>query len=52
MSVNLDKFQEILLEKHKLYLTNRNIKIGNQNIQDVYDLEMLGVHIDPKLKFN
>lgn len=52
MVANLEKFQGILCDKRKLYITNKNIKVGNQNIQEVSDLKMLGVHVDRKLKFN
>ena len=52
MVANLEKFQGILYDKRKLYITDKNIKVGNQNIQEVSDLKMLGVHVDYKLKFN
>ena len=51
MIVNPDKFQAILLDKCKLDLTDKNIKIGNQNMQVISGIKMLEVHIDHKLNF-
>ena len=51
MIVNPDKFQAILLDKCKLDLTDKNIKIGNQNMQVISDVKILEVHIDHKLNF-
>ena len=53
MTVNLDKFQALLLNKRnfELYL-NKNITIDKENNEIVSNVEMLGVHIDRKLNFN
>ena len=53
MTVNLDKFQALLLNKRscELYL-NKNITIDKENIEIVSNVEILGVHIDRKLNFN
>ena len=53
MTVNLDKFQALLLNKRncELYL-NKNITIDKENIEIVSNVEMLGVHIDHKSNFN
>ena len=52
MIANPDKFPPISLRKLKSDITDRNVKIRNQNIQVVSDIKMLEVHTDHKLNFD
>ena len=52
MITNPEDLQAIMLRNLKSDLAGRNIKIAKQNIQEVSDVKVLGVHIDHKLIFN
>ena len=43
-----DKFQEIVLDKRKSYLTNERITVDNQQITVVLFVELFGLQLDGK----
>ena len=52
MIINPDKCQAIILDKKKSNLTNIPLALDNQTIKSVPLVELLGIHLDDKLKFN
>lgn len=48
MVVYTDKFQEIVLDKRKSYLTNERITVDNQQITVVLFVELFGLQLDGK----
>ena len=48
MVVYTDKFQEIVLDKQKSYLTNERITVDNQQITVVLFVELFGLQLDGK----
>ena len=52
MTVNADKFQVLLIDKRKQDHTNKIVQIEEQSIKAVSLVELLGIQIDDKLKFN
>ena len=49
---NPDKFQALVLNKKRSYLTNTNFQVDNQVIKSVSSVELLGIQLDDKLNFN
>ena len=49
---NPDKFQAVVLNKKRSYLTNTNFQVDNQVIKSVSSVELLGIQLDDKLNFN
>ena len=52
MIVNHDKFQAMVLNKKRSDVTNTNFQTDNRVINSVSPVELLGIQIDDKLKFN
>ena len=52
MIVNPDKFQAIIIDKHKADHTNEELIIDNEVIKASNTVKLLGVCIDQKLNFN
>ena len=52
MIVNPDKFQAIVLDKHKSSNTEAKFIIGSEQIQAVPSVDILGITIDHKMNFN
>ena len=52
MIVNSDKFQAIVLDKHRSNNTRVKFIIGSEQIQAVPSVDILGITIDDKLNFN
>ena len=52
MTINPDKFRAIILDRKKSNLTKIPLTIDNQIIKSVTSVELLGIHLDDKLKFN
>ena len=52
MIINPDKFQAIIFDKKKSYLTNILLTNDNQTIKSVPSVDLLGIHLDDKLNFN
>ena len=52
MMVNPNKFQAILLNKSKSTHVKATMNIGNEKIESLSAIKLLGIEIDDKLNFN
>ena len=52
MMVNPNKFQAILLNKSKSTHVTQRMNIGNEKIESLSAVKLLGITIDDKLNFN
>ena len=52
MMVNPNKFQAILLNKSKSTHVKETMNIGNEKIESLSAIKLLGIEIDDKLNFN
>ena len=52
MMVNPNKFQAILLNKSKSTQVKATMNIGNEKIESLSAVKLLGIEIDDKLNFN
>ena len=52
ITVNLDKFQAIIIDKKKGDHTDENEVIDNKQIKSVPSVELLAIHFDDKLNFS
>ena len=52
MIVNPNKFQAILLNKSKSTHVKETMNIGNEKIESLSAIKLLGIEIDDKLNFN
>ena len=52
MMVNPNKFQAILLNKSKSTHVEATMNIGNEKIESLSPVKLLGIEIDYKLNFN
>ena len=50
--INPEKSEAITLDRKKSSLTNIPLTIDNQAIKSIPLVELLGIHLDDKLKFN
>ena len=52
MTINPDKFHAIILDRKKFNFINIPLTIDTRIIKSVLSVELLGIHLDDKLKFN